>query len=649
MKRCLPLAAIFTFISVFGLTANVFTIRQQRDDLLHRLPRSSGTEKINILLELVNIQSPDSLSRSFTLTWQAIGEARRLNSQSLLAKVYVQAAALSLRPEVKNDSAEYYLLQARKAFAACGSNLSADYYYCLARYHYRRGDFDNASAICQLALQSAEAEKKYTTAASIQILMAHLARKNDDFRSFTECLGNAEKSLMFSGEKLAIARDMITIGIMYKDAGMNETGDLALVKATSASELTGDSLYLGFLYCNVAGILGAGNNGNETYTYLNKAVSIFEALRFDKGLGYANNSLGTYYYGSKNYGEAIACFSKAVESYSRVPDWQGACFAACNKAEVYMELRKYGETSSALAQANEFMAKSGDKLASGVYYNLYAEFLVLNKMFTEAFASYDSSIMYAKESFNQNLLLENLKAVADLYQATGDVNSSLLFYKKYIAAGDSLKIASNELRYADMRNDFFDKSPVVSKKRLGLQSLAQGLRKAAVPVAAGVVLLLMVFSVWAFRDKKIKNKSAGTSLPVSEVHGDAGIATKHGIHLSDDARETIWHRLNNLLENDKCYLRSDLSLNELATLLGTNSSYLSRVINDMTGSNFNSYVNKFRIEESCRMLSGDRRHVLSIEGIARSVGFNSKSAFNAAFKKYKGMTPSEFSGMHQVA
>ncbi|HOW32630.1 MAG TPA: hypothetical protein PLP88_13785, partial [Bacteroidales bacterium] len=98
MKRCLPLAAIFTFISVFGLTANVFTIRQQRDDLLHRLPRSSGTEKINILLELVNIQSPDSLSRSFTLTWQAIGEARRLNSQSLLAKVYVQAAALSLRP-----------------------------------------------------------------------------------------------------------------------------------------------------------------------------------------------------------------------------------------------------------------------------------------------------------------------------------------------------------------------------------------------------------------------------------------------------------------------------------------------------------------------------------------------------------------------
>jgi AraC-like DNA-binding protein len=52
--------------------------------------------------------------------------------------------------------------------------------------------------------------------------------------------------------------------------------------------------------------------------------------------------------------------------------------------------------------------------------------------------------------------------------------------------------------------------------------------------------------------------------------------------------------------------------------------------------NFNSFMKKYRIDEAKALLSGNVN--LSILQTAYSVGFNSKSAFNAAFQKFTGTT-----------
>jgi AraC-like DNA-binding protein len=99
----------------------------------------------------------------------------------------------------------------------------------------------------------------------------------------------------------------------------------------------------------------------------------------------------------------------------------------------------------------------------------------------------------------------------------------------------------------------------------------------------------------------------------------------------------------------KYYLRQDLTLHELASLLGTNTLYISRIINARTGHNFNSFINQYRIEEACKILVADQQQLMSIEGIALTCGFKSKSAFNAAFKKLKGVTPTEYIEKQKLA
>ena len=78
----------------------------------------------------------------------------------------------------------------------------------------------------------------------------------------------------------------------------------------------------------------------------------------------------------------------------------------------------------------------------------------------------------------------------------------------------------------------------------------------------------------------------------------------------------------------------------MALSLETNDKYLSEVINDEFGQNFNNYMNEFRVNHAIELLSsGEKRH-FTIDAISKMSGFHSKSTFNSAFKRMTGVTPS---------
>jgi AraC-like DNA-binding protein len=96
------------------------------------------------------------------------------------------------------------------------------------------------------------------------------------------------------------------------------------------------------------------------------------------------------------------------------------------------------------------------------------------------------------------------------------------------------------------------------------------------------------------------------------------------------------------MKNNKPFTNPKISLNELAGQLKMPSHLLSKIINDHFHQNFFDYINSYRVEEFKQMVKEPKNQNLTFLGLAYEVGFNSKTAFNRAFKKITNQTPREY-------
>ncbi|MGB0860717.1 MAG: helix-turn-helix domain-containing protein, partial [Pseudoalteromonas spongiae] len=113
--------------------------------------------------------------------------------------------------------------------------------------------------------------------------------------------------------------------------------------------------------------------------------------------------------------------------------------------------------------------------------------------------------------------------------------------------------------------------------------------------------------------------------------------------LSEDNLQHIANKLENAMQQEQIYLNAALSLPILAKSINTSSNYISQTLNERLKVNFFDYVNGYRVKHAKNELTNSNKTVLDI---AMDAGFNSKSAFYTAFKKYTGSTPMQYRKQH---
>ncbi len=142
------------------------------------------------------------------------------------------------------------------------------------------------------------------------------------------------------------------------------------------------------------------------------------------------------------------------------------------------------------------------------------------------------------------------------------------------------------------------------------------------------------------------------SAPTNEAHADEAdpvpaqpddraepAPTKSGL-LSPAREQEILARVQEYMATERPYLEPDLTLADLAGRLRLPPTYVSRALNNQLGRNFYTFINEHRVEAAKNLLQEDaHRNVLEV---ALDTGFGSKSTFNSVFKKFTGLTPSEF-------
>ena len=151
-----------------------------------------------------------------------------------------------------------------------------------------------------------------------------------------------------------------------------------------------------------------------------------------------------------------------------------------------------------------------------------------------------------------------------------------------------------------------------------------------------VTLLFLFITSTLF--KSLKQPEIFSGIHVEEIN----ISSKNEIvGLTEEEISTTTTLLNNYMESDKPYLEPNLSLSDLAEKLNVNSRTLSQIINNKLGLRFFDFINKYRVLEATHMIKDPPDPKMTILEIMYQTGFNSKSSFNTAFKKFTGMTPSE--------
>ncbi len=121
-------------------------------------------------------------------------------------------------------------------------------------------------------------------------------------------------------------------------------------------------------------------------------------------------------------------------------------------------------------------------------------------------------------------------------------------------------------------------------------------------------------------------KRVGTTVKTTGPHIDSGII---------DSIERV-------MQEQRLYLRPELTLSLLANLMDLSTNKISKALNSELSCNYNDYINRYRVNEAIRLLGDERNDRYTFEAISKMAGFGSLTTFNGAFKKETGKTPKQY-------
>ena len=159
-----------------------------------------------------------------------------------------------------------------------------------------------------------------------------------------------------------------------------------------------------------------------------------------------------------------------------------------------------------------------------------------------------------------------------------------------------------------------------------------------------LVMILIGSFVFFKRKERLNRKNFEQTLAnLSKVETEISVPKNSATtHVSEAQTETILKALERF-EQSTLFVNPDCTLSFLAQELGTNTTYLSKIINTHKEQSYTEYLVNLRISYALKRLKNEKRfRAYSIVSIANDCGFKSAKSFSRAFKKSTGIYPSYY-------
>lgn len=263
----------------------------------------------------------------------------------------------------------------------------------------------------------------------------------------------------------------------------------------------------------------------------------------------------------------------------------------------------------------------------------YAKYLVSNNKIAQAKSIIsDLPSETFEQSTNLNLKYDYYDLLSRYYARTESIEK----YKVTVEQKDSLLKILNETRFA-AKNKWFN---ILEDNFKNEQTKLIDSRQKILFSILGIGLLIVILITIRYVQVGSQNKEYQNF--INRINLLKERKSPQPQVISEKTENLLLKKLDDFEKTDD-FIKSDISLQNLAKKLETNTKYLSETINTHKQKNFNAYINELRINYIINKLKEKPIYrSYKIKYLAEESGFSTHSAFAAVFKSVTGMSPANY-------
>jgi len=421
---------------------------------------------------------------------------------------------------------------------------------------------------------------------------------------YSSSIDHFQKSLEYSKQTnnlIELNKSKVNMTMVYLYNRNYDKGIANLEEAILVLKDSKEQKILGVAYSNMANLYREKGDFEQAVKFGKEAIKIQKVIGDDRNLGISYANIGSVLGYQKYFQEALVYFGKSSDILMTIN-------AKSELAFLYLEYSKVHDLQELHAQATAY-ANLALELARSEKLPDY-ELKALNQLALIDYntRNFEASIgnliaqMVLQDSMNQELQSKKIRETAAIYSV-------------YEA-----ERKSTELKH----------QVVLEKSRFNLLL--------AVAIFVSLLLVLMIIMWSRIRAKNIVLFEQG----IKTIDTSSTKLKEVSEHTDSEKYKKLYSDIIEQFEKKKVHLNSKLTMGMLSDVVKSNSNYVSKSINIYFGSNFNSMINFYRVNEAKKLIEQGDLSKFTMETIASNCGFTSLSVFNRSFKKETGITPTYF-------
>lgn len=574
--------------------------------------------------------------------------------ESIIADLYLEISAAYF--QIAPDSGICYaskVLDIEKSFVN-NEQLAKAYYYI---------------AFCYKSLQdwsraNHNFNRSYNLYNEIQdsTMMAYILKNIGIVQNY---LGNSDSALLVFNEALLInetihaerekAQVLGNLGMIYRNMSSYDNAVDCFTRALEYFAQEGELKYTANTYNHLGNIYRDWNKDSLALSYYNKAYNIFDSIGDKRLKASVINNIGIIYRTRGQYIESIAMQKEALALKAELGNKKGMAASFLGIGISYAQLKLPDSALVYYSRAAEVQKSTGDKIGLGATLGNMAQVYFDKREYSRAKKLLNESNLLAKESHYTELLKNNFRTLSEICEKQGQYEAALEANKKFHQIKDSIYTETTHKQIVEVEAKYQNEKKQTEIHRLNyenklhemeIQQQTKTINEKNIQIYFLIFfVLLMLTSTGIIHFQLRKKREAYTDLVKKNIEIDQlkekKIEAKESNGIGDARKIELIQKLKQLIRTEPhFFFDAETNLPLLADKLESNTSYLSQVINEHYGVNFNHFINEIRIQEARRIMASPEVKTYTIEAIAGRVGFRSKSVFNQSFKKFTGVTPS---------